>query len=287
MAAVIRRASTIVLVAPTSAANSHAGRFAVCFVLRSAKSAFMPSLWVFPGGVREPADMNAASSTPLQLAPGEDVGDRAAALRECFEETGILLVKPAGAVDSQPISVHSWASDADHRAARRESAQSASSFYAKAKELSLHLPLADIVPWSRWITPKVESATRRFDTLFYIAPLSHIPTERVSSPDAQETSEIVWLSPQEALSRAQRGTFSLAPPTAYVLNELASCADIAAVVAQARRTSLVSVPVCTCVPVINPHSFGMSLWCRSSHGTDMPHAHAGGGRRRHHSAGRS
>jgi hypothetical protein len=129
------------------------------------------------------------------------------------------------------------------------------------------------------VTPKLEGAKsgKRFDTWFYLAPLADIP--KMQSPDASETSQILWLSPQgtrstrpwfqwdhlffilsgetcaldfllssEALTRAAAGTFSLAPPTTYVLMELAACASLDAVVAQAPHQ--IFDPICPALQVL-------------------------------------
>jgi hypothetical protein len=87
------------------------------------------------------------------------------------------------------------------------------------------------VPQARWITPPGE--TRRFDTWVFLA---EAPSNQVPSPDGDETSAGVWLTPGEALARADAGEIVLAPPTTRTLEDLQTCASVAEALDLARRT---------------------------------------------------
>jgi 8-oxo-dGTP pyrophosphatase MutT (NUDIX family) len=138
--------------------------FQVFLLRRHAKSGFMASAFVFPGGAAEPADN----------------GDlRVTAARELFEEAGVALTRR----DVTP-SIGELRANADAHAAL---AAAGTAFAPEA----LH-------PWSHWITPSIE--TKRFSARFYVAEL---PPGQTPSFDASETVDQVWVTAAEALVRAR------------------------------------------------------------------------------------
>lgn len=97
-----------------------------------------------------------------------------------------------------------------------------------AEETGVRLGPADLVPWTRWITPEFEP--RRYDTHFFVAAL----------PDGQEPADISgeadrteWLAPAEALRRFEAGEIMMLPPTSVTLGEVARYDSVAAVLAAA------------------------------------------------------
>lgn len=152
---------------------------------------FAQGMYVFPGGALEESDA--------------DLGDPwlVAAIRETFEECGVLLCEPPPEADLIALRGKSFTEVLDELGAR------------PAVE-SLH-------PFAHWVTPEVEQ--RRFDTRFYAAPL----------PDGQELGElsdehdaIGWFAPAEALR------LRILPPTAAVIAELQQYHDVAAALAPER-----------------------------------------------------
>jgi 8-oxo-dGTP pyrophosphatase MutT (NUDIX family) len=174
-------------------------------VRRHARSPVAPSAYVFPGGTVRPDDLAAAlpaaeplarvlserSDTPVEAA--EAAAFYVCAVRELFEEAGVLLVRDAAGrvleVDAGDQTLHE----------RLESTRLA----LQARDLSLCGVLADwgwqpafdlLVPFSHWVTPTVLAA--RFDTRFFVAEM---PPRQAALHDTIETSEGVWLPPGRVL----------------------------------------------------------------------------------------
>jgi 8-oxo-dGTP pyrophosphatase MutT (NUDIX family) len=140
-----------------------------------------------------------------------------AALRETFEECGLLLgqAHALGLVERV-----------------REATAAGVPFAAALPALGLQLNTACVVPWSRWVTPRIPSVTnKRFDTRFFVAVA---PEEQVVEHCAREATEAVWLSPRRGLERYLAGEIDLAPPQIMSLCELSRLADVAQVLAFAR-----------------------------------------------------
>ena len=104
-------------------------------------------------------------------------------------------------------------------------------------ERNLRWDTTALVPFSRWITPKVES--RRFDARFYIA---RAPEGQTGAHDMTETMASFWDTPAKILARFDASEIQLAPPTHRTLQILEECNDVAAAIARARASSL--EPVC-------------------------------------------
>lgn len=204
----------------------------VFMVRRVIQSDFMPDVYVFPGGSVSKDD-NAAeliedicahvASSPAD-SEGRTVlgsGLRAAAIRELFEEAGILLAYRDGAILSIP------AADVAHFAPYREAFQHRTGSLvemARAEGLTLATDLLGY--FAHWITP--EGMPKRFDTHFFITTA---PAEQQAAHDQLETSEGTWISPSEALEGYQQGTFPLVFATIRQLRELAAFDSVEAALA--------------------------------------------------------
>ncbi len=194
-----RDAATVILV------RDGADGVEVFFVKRHADVRFMGGAFVFPGGKLDPGDSSREIVADLgdeecaaRLGERDNHNARAlhvAAARECFEESGVLLSKERHAQDALAKARH--ALDVEKRA-----------FASVLAELGATLCLANMVPFSRWVTPRGE--TRRFDARFFIAA---VDASTLASHDTRETVASVWLSPREALARAARQEIVLVPPT--------------------------------------------------------------------------
>ena len=181
------------------------------FMLRRTKTAaFAGGMYVFPGGKVDEVD-------------GEgDAGYAIAAIRECYEEAGVLLAthKDGSMVrDGHPALAHRHAvhdGDVDLRQ------------LCVANDLT---PAVDSLVWiSHWITPVGESL-RRFDTRFFITVA---PLEQASSHDDNETIASAWVGPRDALHRQEFGELTMMPPTIKNLEFVAAHPNSAAVMAAAR-----------------------------------------------------
>lgn len=204
----------------------------VFFVKRAAAVRFMGGAYVFPGGRLDPEDADPAVPCDLDgeacaARLGEPDPSRAralhvAALRECLEESGLLL--SAGAVAPDAVDALRAALVPKERPPLAEllRAQGAT------------LACGALVPWSRWVTPKQE--TRRFDARFFVALAPPDVTRAVH--DGGETVASGWLTPRDAIARARAGEIVLAPPTWRTLAELADAPTVAALLAAPRTPSV-------------------------------------------------
>ena len=205
----------------------------VFFVKRNAGVRFMGGAYVFPGGRLDANDC--APEVPCDLDGeeaarrlGDDDAARArglhvAALRECLEESGILL-----ATTDVP----------DDTVATLRHALEATPPPPLAELLLRHdvtLAARCLVAHARWVTPKLES--KRFDARFFLARAPERAHTAVH--DGRETVASAWISPAEALARALRKEIVLAPPTWRVLDGLKHARTVEE--ALATRTSLAPV----------------------------------------------
>lgn len=190
--------------------------------------AFAAGMTVFPGGGVDPSDGTAdiawAGPEPAWWATKFGIGEpRAkalvcAAVRETFEECGVLL---AGPTADSVVSDTAGYRDARSGLERRE--LSLATFLAEER-LVLRADL--LRPWANWITPIVEP--RRYDTRFFVAVL---PTGQRADGATSEAADVQWRTPADALDRWRAGTDILLPPTwaqLVALGEFACTADILA-----------------------------------------------------------
>lgn len=201
----------------------------VLMLRRSACVSFMPGALVFPGGAVDTADRSAeieacCGESAAQVAGRLHLGDAmdgvalahaVAALRECFEESGLWL----GAdmlIDAATLAQ-----------ARRRLLASSAAFGALSAELSLPLATRALAPWSRWVTPI--DAARRFDTVFFVALA---PLDQVASTDDNETSGLAWVKPAEALAAGSADAVPFA--TRCTLESLLPFGDAVSVMRAAR-----------------------------------------------------
>ena len=211
-----RDAATVMLLRP---AGAGAG-VEVLMLRRVAAMKFAPGAYVFPGGSVDPADYEAAVGWhgPDPGEFGARLGASAemaralvcAAVRETFEEAGVLL---AGAPDGGPVadpSGPSWAAD------RAELVAGAVTLAELLSRRGLVVRADLLVPWARWITP--EGEPRRFDARFFAAAL---PAGQRATGHAAESDHIAWLRPGDAIESARAGQISMLPPTATMLHDFA------------------------------------------------------------------
>ena len=209
----------------------------ILMLRRTAAMRFAPGAYVFPGGSVDPADYGAdigwqgpsAGEFGVRLGASAEVARAlvCAAVRETFEESGVLL---AGAPGEGPLAEPSGPSWEADRMAMAAGTLTLAGLLAR-RGLVLRADL--LVPWARWITPDGEP--RRFDARFFAAAL---PAGQQATGHEAEADHLAWLRPADAIAAAKAGEISLLPPTATTLNDFASAvaagAGLAGILAERR-----------------------------------------------------
>ena len=215
-----RRAATVVLLRDAADGPE------AFLVRRRATMAFASGMYAFPGGGVDPrdgAEPAAAASEwvgPDLLAwaallglPGQERLARevvSAAIREMFEETGVLFDGPSETSLVTDVGSADWAAARQSLVQRRVSL----SELLRARDL---LARSDLLhAWARWITPEFEP--RRYDTFFFLA---EVPAGQTAREVGGEADTVCWLRPADALARQATGEWGMLPPTVAVLRSLA------------------------------------------------------------------
>ena len=196
----------------------------VYLLRRNPASRAFPGFYVFPGGVLETDDMDTAFwlnhvdrvSHQLSRTLGGEVKEllpfAVAAVRETFEEAGLLLA--SSATERIPESL------------RRDGGL----FSWQIAHHDLKLSVSRLGRWCRWITP--ESMTRRFDTFFFVVPVA---PDQDCRPDNHETVHGMWTDPASALVENSEGRCPLSPPTLVTLHQLLEYNGLDRLMAEAHR----------------------------------------------------
>src|SRR3954451_14199459 len=217
-----RHASTVVLLRD---AGERAGVEA--YLLRRQKTmAFAAGMHVFPGGSVDNRDEALDETSWVGPAPSAWAGLLTAdvrlatalvcaAVRETFEESGVLLAGGSADEVVADTSADDWEADRVALLARSLS-------FAELLDRRRLVLRADLLrPWAHWITPEVEP--RRYDTRFFVAAL---PTGQRTRDVGGEADQVTWARPQDALDAFARGELGMLPPTAFTLGELAAYASV-------------------------------------------------------------
>jgi 8-oxo-dGTP pyrophosphatase MutT (NUDIX family) len=213
-----RDAATVMLV--RDAATAAGPALEVCMLRRHLNSDFVGGAYVFPGGKVDEADRtgvaeeacvgrsDAAASDMLGIDSG-GLAFWVAALRECFEEAGVLLAYPAGAAAGDALMDVSDPSVRRRLAALRVELNAGRvGFLDACRSEGLALAVDRVHYFSHWITP--EPAPKRYDTRFFVTAL---PPGQIPVHDDHETTATVWVQPTVALERAAAGEFDIIFPT--------------------------------------------------------------------------
>ncbi|KAM5138728.1 acyl-coenzyme A diphosphatase NUDT19 isoform 1-T1 [Mantella aurantiaca] len=233
--------------------------YEVLLLKRSQKSGFMPNAFVFPGGAADASDFSnewitvferhaqkpdfglgvikqhPSTRSPMfvtdrmkfgSIVPGE-VAFRICAIRETFEESGILLVVPTSAeVDAQRNLADAYEGDGEEVAKWREEVQNDPlRFIEMCKELRCVPNIWALQEWGNWLTPVFSKnpRSRRFDTAFYIACLQRKP---MTTDDQKEVTSFKWWTPQEAIEECKTQATWIPPPQFYDLSRLCNFPSI-------------------------------------------------------------
>ena len=201
-------------------------------VVRHHQIDFASGALVFPGGKVEEADF-----TVQDLCDGAPESDPATtgmmvgAIREAFEESGILLARPQGGQTLVP-GPRLKQLDA-YREPLNKGELGIRDFLQKE---SLRLACDQLVPFAHWITP--EMMPKRFDTRFYLA---RAPEDHLALHDGQESVDSLWLSPQAALEGAKKGTYTIIFPTRVNIELLAQSPTTEGALADAAARKITTV----------------------------------------------
>ena len=204
----------------------------VFMLRRHSDSDVLGGAYVFPGGkvdaddhdddmlarVDTPAPALQAALADPTLAPHHAAGFFVAACRETFEECGILLAhRTDGALAGRASSL----------------ARDGHNFLELLQQLDLQLATSQLIPWSRWITPRMATLmNKRFDTRFFVAMA---PVDQNARHDERETTEGLWQAPRLALERYWARDIDLAAPQIMTLAHFSRFQSAADILAEARR----------------------------------------------------
>ncbi|MEQ8514048.1 MAG: NUDIX domain-containing protein, partial [Chromatocurvus sp.] len=184
----------------------------VLMQVRHSDIAFAGGALVFPGGKLEPQDDDAALGDVMDDTGSSDGlrAARVAAIRETFEECGLMLAHEPG---SRALA----GGDRIRRlcAARQRLHRGEEHFVELLRRESLQLACSALVHFAHWVTP--EFMPRRFDTHFFLA---QAPTSQEDAHDGRESVESVWIRPEDAISAAANGRYRMLFPTRSILHRL-------------------------------------------------------------------
>lgn len=224
----------------------------VLLMRRAQASQVLGGAYVFPGGKVDaddhtPEALQHLSESPDRLRerlsesvlePARAAGLFMAALREAFEECGVL----AGQDATGPTL-----------AAQLREQLAQQGWHHSIRQAGQPLRTEALLPWSRWITPRQPAVTnKRFDTRFFVA---RVCDDQVASHDNFETTDSVWLTPLQALTRYSTGDIDLVAPQIMSLYELKAHRTVDAALDEARQRA---------PALIEPHPFdedGQRILC--------------------------
>ncbi|TRY82378.1 hypothetical protein DNTS_002474 [Danionella cerebrum] len=229
--------------------------YQVLLLKRSGRSGFMPNAYVFPGGLVDASDFSsewqdifkhftkahnygiAAVKQPPETRPPifatdraqlgspipGDVAFRICAVRETFEESGVLLALPKhearGVLDSQPVPTRlgtPWSKDVLAKWRALVNGDPAN-FIKMCRELECLPNIWALHEWANWLTPVGKYGIRRYDTAFYLCCLDEAPH---TLHDDKEIVHFKWSTPQEVLQRYRSKEIWIAPPQFYDFGRL-------------------------------------------------------------------
>ena len=207
---------------------------------RHLNSDFVGGAYVFPGGKVDDADRTAgaeeacvgrsdAAASDMLGTAGGGLAFWVAALRECFEEAGVLMAYPEGVGAGGDLVDVSDSGLRRRLAAARVSLNAGTAgFLDTCRSEGLRLAVDRVHYFSHWITP--EPAPKRYDTRFFVTAL---PPGQIPVHDDHETTDTVWVQPTEALARAAAGEFDIIFPTIKNLEAIARFSTSTALLAAA------------------------------------------------------
>ena len=202
-------------------------------VVRHHQIDFASGALVFPGGKVDAQDEDPALAARCDGADADPVlrAVQIGAIREAFEEAGVLLARPAGSDALVPgdrvRELEPW------RHALHDGEATLAEFVERE---DLRLACDALVRYAHWITPAM--MPKRFDTHFFVA---RAPEDQVLVHDGHESVDSVWITPAQVLTDAAEGRRTVIFPTLRNVEKLVDLADVAAALEAARSARIVTV----------------------------------------------
>jgi len=229
-----RPATTVLLLRPSKPGDA-ASPLEVFMVVRHHQIDSFSGALVFPGGKLEEAD--GAPSLRARCGDADKIDDaelkfRVAGVREAFEECGVLLARKRGhkaligAADLKGIEER-W---------RVKLAKDEASIVDMVEAEDLEIATELMTPYAHWITPTF--VPKRFDTWFFLA---EAPEDQIALHDGSESTDSVWIGPQEAIEEAKAGKRTLVHATTKNLELLAEGKTVAGAISAASTRKIVTV----------------------------------------------
>lgn len=204
----------------------------VFMVVRHHQIDFVGGALVFPGGKINAGDGKVrARCTGVDQIDDSQLAIQVGAIREAFEECGILLARPAGSdalIDGKRLK------SLDHYRVPLAKDEVELAEFLDKEDLILACEL--LQPFSHWVTP--EMMPKRFDTYFYLAAA---PEDHLAIHDGHESVDSVWMSPVEALDGSQSGKYTIIFPTRLNIDMLSSSKTVEAAIKDAMGRKIVTV----------------------------------------------
>ncbi len=227
-------ASTVVLLRDTTSGPE------VYLLRRHLEMAFAAGMYAFPGGTVDPRDSDtslawagpttAEWSDVLRCDEPEARALVCAAMRETFEESGVLLAGDAA------DSLVSDTTGADWERDRASLVDRNLGFAEFLDRRGLVLRTDLLSAWAHWITPEFEP--RRYDTRFFLAAM---PAGQRTRDVSGEADHVAWLAPRDALDGVDAGTMAMLPPTYVTVQEMTAFDSTVAALAAARERRITTV----------------------------------------------
>jgi len=233
----LRPAATVMLIRDVEGSPG----FEVFMLQRTHAAAFAGGMYVFPGGRVDATDGGAelekfcdglddGQASALLQIPAGGLAYWVAAIRECFEEAGVLLARDMNT--NETVSFDGAEAAARFSLARSAIHDSSLNMIQLCQRENLRLTAGAIHYVSHWITPVGEA--RRFDTRFFVADA---PESQEPLHDSHETIASLWIKPQLALEKLARRELAMFPPTSENLKFLAAYDTTAEVLDAAKKVS--------------------------------------------------
>lgn len=205
----------------------------VFMVVRHHQIDFASGALVFPGGKADPADFDARLAPRLTGAAADpDLrANQVAAIRESFEECGVLLARSEGSdqlIDGARLATLEAYRDRLHKGDL--------SIFEFLEQENLTLACDALTHFAHWVTP--DMMPKRFDTHFFLAVA---PPDHLAIHDGHESVDSVWIRPADALAEAAAGTKTIIFPTLRNIEKLAQFESCAAAISATHGTTPVRV----------------------------------------------
>jgi 8-oxo-dGTP pyrophosphatase MutT (NUDIX family) len=222
-----RPSATVVLLRPAD------GGPEIYLLRRHGGMAFAAGMYAFPGGAVDPRDSDGAVgwagpsaaewSDRLECAEERARALVCAAMRETFEESGVLLAGETASTVVSDATGPEWEAD------RAALVDRSLAFTDLLDRRGLVLRTDLIAYWAHWITPEFEP--RRYDTRFFVAVM---PEGQRTRDVSGEADKVAWMRPRAAIAGVDGGAMSMLPPTYLTVSEMAAYASPSEVLAAAR-----------------------------------------------------